>query len=75
MSEMTLRIPAIHCEACVDSVRKALSAVPTVEVLGADETTKEVRLAFDPSQTSAARITETLDEVGFSPEDQSQEGR
>ena len=68
-SETTLKIPAIDCQKCVDTIRRTLQAVPSAEVADADTETKLVRVQFDESAVSADQIREALDEVGFSAED------
>ncbi len=67
--ETTLKIPALHCGGCVDTVTRTLKAVPSVEVTQADPETKLVQVRFDESAASLDRIREALDEVGFSAED------
>ena len=68
-SETMLKIPAIDCEKCVDTIRRTLQAIPSVEVAHADTETKFVRVQFDESTVSVDQIREALDEVGFSPEE------
>ena len=68
-SETTLKIPAIDCQKCVDTIRRTLQAVPSAEVADADTETKLVRIQFDESAVSVDQIREALDEVGFSAED------
>ncbi len=68
-SETTLRIPAIHCEGCVNTVTRTLHALPSVEVTEADHATKLVRVQFDESAVSIDQLREALDEVGFSAEE------
>ncbi len=68
-SETTLKIPAIDCQKCVDTIRRTLQAVPSAEVADADTETKLVRIQFDETAASEDQIREALDEIGFSPED------
>ena len=67
--ETTLKVPAIHCGSCVNTITATLEALPSVEVTAADTETKLVRVQFDESATSVDQIREALDEIGFSPED------
>ncbi len=67
--ETTLKVPAIHCGACVNTITRTLEALPTVEITEADTETKLVRVQFDESAVSVDRIREALDEVGFSAEE------
>ncbi len=68
-SETTLKIPAIDCQKCVDTIRRTLQPLASVEVTQADTETKLVRVQFDESAVSVDQIREALDEVGFSPEE------
>ncbi len=67
--ETTLKIPAIHCESCVNTLTGTLEALPSVEVTQADTETKLVRVQFDESAVSVDQIRDALDEVGFSADD------
>ena len=67
--ETTLKIPAIHCGGCVNTITGILEALPSVKVAEADTGTKLLRVQFDESAVSVDQIREALDEVGFSPED------
>ncbi len=68
-TEVTLKIPAIHCGGCVKTVTQTLEALPSVKVTEADPETKLARLQFEESAVGLDRIREALDEVGFSAED------
>ena len=68
-AEITLKIPAIHCDNCVNTVTRALKGLPSVEVIEADATSKLVHVRFEEAAVSAGQIRQALDEVGFSPED------
>ena len=68
--EATLRIPALHCGGCANTVTGSLERLPGVEVTETDPGSKLVQLQFDDSITSLDEIREALDQVGFSPEDE-----
>ncbi len=68
-SEASLKIPAIHCGGCVQTITGILEALPSVEVTEADTETKLVRVRFDESAVSLDQIREALDEIGFFVED------
>ncbi len=67
--ETTLKVPALHCGGCVNTITGALEKLPTVEVIQADTETKLVRVQFDESAVSVDQIRVALDEVGFSADD------
>ena len=66
--ETTLKIPALHCGGCANSVTRTLQALPSVEVAQVDLESKQVQLQFDDSAVSLDRIRERLDEIGFCPD-------
>ncbi len=68
-TETTLKIPAIHCGGCSNTVTRTLEALPSVQVTQADPESKLVRLRFEESAVTLDRIHEALDEIGFFPED------
>ena len=65
----TLKIPALHCSSCGDTVKRVLKPLPSVEVTQTDPEAKLVHVQFDESVVSLAQIREALEEVGFFPED------
>ena len=65
----TLKIPALHCGSCGETVTRVLSALPGVAVTQSDPDTKLVDVQFDESEVSLDQIREALEEVGFFPED------
>ncbi len=65
----TLRIPALHCSSCGNTVKRVLKPLPSVEVTQIDVESKQVSLHFDESEVSLNQIREALEEVGYFPED------
>ena len=65
----TLKIPALHCGSCGDTVTRILSALPSVAVTQTDPEAKLVHVQFDESAVSLDQIREALEEVGFFAED------
>jgi len=65
----TLKIPALHCSSCGDTVKRVLKPLPSVEVTQIDVEAKLVSLQFDESAVSLDQVREALEEVGFYPED------
>ena len=65
----TLKIPALHCSSCANTVKKVLKVLPTEEVIQTDAEAKLLSVQFDESAVSLDQIRETLDEVGYSVED------
>ena len=69
VQETTLKVPAIHCDACVNTITRTLTALPSVQIAEADTDTKLVRVQYDESAVSVDQIREALDEVGFSADE------
>ena len=65
----TLKIPALHCSSCANTVVRVLGPLPSVKVTQTDLDAKLVHLRFDESAVSMDQIREALEEVGFFPED------
>ncbi len=65
----TLKIPALHCSSCGNTVKRVLKDLPSVEVTQIDPETKLMRVQFDESAVSLDQIREALEEVGFFAED------
>ncbi|HEV7130116.1 MAG TPA: cation transporter [Ktedonobacterales bacterium] len=62
---LTLNVPEISCEHCVQSINGALGQLAGVQAVATDIPTRTVKLAFDPSAVSLATIAATLDEIGY----------
>ncbi len=65
----TMKIPALHCASCANTVARVLRPLPSVKVTKTDVEAKLVHLQFDESEVSLNQIREALEEVGFFPED------
>ena len=68
-TQETLKIPALHCSSCVNTVKRVLKPLPSVEVTQVDAEAKQVIIQFDESEVSLDQIREALEEVGYFPED------
>ncbi|MCH8274357.1 MAG: heavy-metal-associated domain-containing protein [Armatimonadetes bacterium] len=64
MGILTLKSEDIHCESCVASVTKAVSAVGGVKAVKVDLESKVVEVAYDPPADPSA-IESAMDEAGF----------
>ena len=68
-TQATLKIPALHCSSCGDTVKRTLIPLPSVELTQIDVGAKQVGIQFDESAVSLDQIREALEEAGFFPED------
>jgi copper chaperone len=63
--EITLSVPDVSCEHCVKTVSGALGALPGIDTVMVDLTSKTVSLRYEPAQVTLERIEETLDDAGY----------
>ena len=63
----TFRIPAIHCDGCLKTVRTALEAAGA-EFQSGDTEAKRVTVRFEPDRLTRAEVVAALEAVGFPPE-------
>ena len=68
-TEATLRVPAVHCGGCANTIKQTLQKLPGVSVNDIDTDTKLVHLSFEESEVSLDQIKESLEEVGFAPDE------
>ena len=64
---ITLRIPAIHCDGCLRTVRLTLEQAGAAFESG-DADTKRVVVSFDAPRLSRQRVEEALEAIGFPPD-------
>ncbi len=65
--EMTLKVPKIHCDGCVNTVETAVRKLPGVRNVSASERSKDVKIEFDPQQVKEEQIRMALQLVGYPP--------
>ncbi len=65
---IALRIPAIHCDSCLRTVRQAVEQAGAVFESG-DAGTKRVSVAIDGERLSRQQLAAALEEIGFPPEE------
>jgi copper chaperone len=64
MTRLTLQIDGMSCGHCVEAVRRALVALPGVEVESVE--IGQARVRFDKTATSAAALTGAVSDAGYS---------
>lgn len=65
MATQTLKVPGIHCEGCLRTIRNTLSALHGVESVAGNPKYKVVQVKYHPETISLATITDALAEAGF----------
>ncbi len=65
MREVTLGVPDVSCQHCVNAISKALGGLAGVNEAQTDLAHKTVHVRFDPQQVSLERIVAALDDAGY----------
>jgi len=65
VQEITLSVPDVSCQHCVNTINGALGALPGVEIVSTDIPTKSVHLRYHMSQLSMEQVEATLDDAGY----------
>jgi len=63
--EITLRAPAIECDGCARSIKKALGKLAGVESVEVDVVRKEVTVLFDEGLVHQQDLEAALARAGF----------
>ncbi|MGC8668875.1 MAG: heavy-metal-associated domain-containing protein [Chthonomonadales bacterium] len=66
--EITLHAPAIECDGCARSIKKALGKLAGIEHVDVDVARKDVTVRFDAEQTDAQTVAAALARAGFPAE-------
>ena len=64
---ITLHVPAIHCDGCLKTARRALEAAGA-EFASGDAASKRLTVRLDPDRLSRTDFVAALEAVGFPPE-------
>lgn len=67
--QATLKVPAIHCSSCADTIRRTLEPIEGVESVEVDPDSRTVDLKFEESEVSEQQIRGKLEEIGFFPDE------
>jgi mercuric ion binding protein len=62
---VVLSVPAMYCEMCPATVKKALEKVPGVEKVKASYEPKEAVVTFDDAKTNIEKLTEATKKAGY----------
>lgn len=68
METVSLRVPEIVCDACAQSIRRALDPMAGVRRVEVDVEEKRVEVGFDPGQADEAAIRAGIERAGFDVE-------
>jgi copper chaperone len=64
---LELQIEGMHCDGCVKSVTRVLSAVPGVRGVDVALAAGRASIRYDPSRTGADELRRAVESAGFRP--------
>ena len=65
MERLTLTVPGLHCDGCVETVCGVLGRLGGVAEVEGDLARKTITVLHDPEAASRLAITASLEEIGF----------
>lgn len=65
ISRLKLKIPALHCEGCIDSVRLVLSSLDGIQIVEGDLQSQHLRIEYDLARITPQAISLQLASVGY----------
>jgi copper chaperone len=68
MAELSFRVPEMHCGACEQAIRTAVTAVPGVTGLRADVTVRTVTVTYTGADIDPGTIRGAIEGAGFDVE-------
>lgn len=66
MQEVTLSVPDMSCEHCVNAINNALKGLEGVENVKVDLPSKTVAFSYQPEDVTMEKIEAALDDAGYS---------
>ncbi|GHO44408.1 heavy-metal-associated domain-containing protein [Ktedonospora formicarum] len=69
MKEVTLSVPDMSCEHCVNAINNALKSLDGIEGVNIDLSSKTVAFGYQPEQVTMEKIEAALDDAGYSVAD------
>jgi copper chaperone len=65
MEKATLQAPDISCDHCIQSIKRAVDALPGASFVSGNPEEKRVVVEYDPAQTPLANIEAAMEEEGY----------
>ena len=65
MERLTLSVPGLHCDGCIETVCGVLGRLGGVADVEGDLARKTITVLHDPDVASRTAITASLEEIGF----------
>lgn len=64
LQDRTLTLPKIGCQGCMKKVVRALSSIPSVEIVSTDVATKSVCVRYDECEVGMPQFETALQTIG-----------
>jgi len=65
METLQLKIEGMHCDGCVRSVTRMLSAIPGVDRVEVSLAENKANVSYDPAKTGVAEFKRAVERAGF----------
>ncbi len=65
METLELKVEGLHCDGCVKSVTRMLTAVPGVEQVDVSLAEGKASVRYDPAQAGVAEFKRAVERAGF----------
>jgi len=65
METVELKLEGLHCDGCVQSVRRMLAAVAGVDAVDVSLAETRARVRYDPARTGLAELRRAVERAGF----------
>ena len=65
MEKLTLKVEGMGCEHCVNTITKALKALPGMSSVAVDLKAKTVTVECDTAQCSREKIAREIEDAGY----------
>lgn len=69
MQELTLSVPDMSCQHCVNTINTALTQLSGVGQVQVDLATKSVQVHYQPEQISSTQMESAISEAGYTVAD------
>ena len=67
MQEKTVTVPNISCGHCVNTIQREVAELDGVASVAADQSTRNVKISWDPETTDWVVIEDLMKEINYPP--------
>lgn len=62
--KQVFKVPTIHCQGCVESIKSKVTRLPGIQVVTGDPEVKTVTVQFDEKAVDELRIRQAIGQAG-----------